>query len=575
MEEKMFCSKCGSENKDDAKFCSKCGNPLSVDALAKKSVHKKGPGIILPVILAVIALVTIIIVVVNAKTTIKLNDYLVLTAEGYSKVAKASVDLDWRAIEEKYGSELSFTEDAVNEAGGLLNLVTPMDFLKQYIIIDIDKSRDVANGDVINYTWRVDEDLTKYVNCKVKCEEGSFEVSGLPEVELYDVFGHLNVTFTGCAPNGRVEFDYDGELPFNGLFSLDKSTGLKNGDVVTVSIVDQEMTYYAQMYGMIPDKTENAYTVTGLDEYVLDYNELTTECIDKAKADARDKILSYVANDYSKSSSLTDLEYVGYVMETLKENAENATSYNNLYLIYSGIVSNSDGKFRNTKVYFPVKFVNIAKGSEISYQRIDGICGESYLDGSTYHTYGYTSPIQFVSREINQYGANYDLSFGDGFEKYSSCESIKSISEMSEEYRGKIKKEALELVQSYTASYEFNKASTLEYVGEGMLFSKEMGLDFECNNKYFVVFSATVTNNNGYFDPTVVYFPVEFSGIVKLANNEFMYVSDDGIIGESRFTNSFKKTKGYIDGHYMFSDLINKNVDSYTYEVTDGIKVFE
>ena len=45
-------------------------------------------------------------------------------------------------------------------------------------------------------------------------------------------------------------------------------TTLKNGDKVKVTI-SNDMEYYAEQYGEIPEKTEMEYEVTGLDEYVL------------------------------------------------------------------------------------------------------------------------------------------------------------------------------------------------------------------------------------------------------------------------------------------------------------------
>lgn len=58
----MKCSKCGKENKDDAKFCTKCGNPLSapVESVPANSSSNNSKYLIIALIIVIIMLVGVI-----------------------------------------------------------------------------------------------------------------------------------------------------------------------------------------------------------------------------------------------------------------------------------------------------------------------------------------------------------------------------------------------------------------------------------------------------------------------------------------------------------------------------------
>ena len=84
-----------------------------------------------------------------------------------------------------------------------------------------------------------------------------------------------------------------------------------------------------------------------------------------------------------------------------------------------------------------------------------------------------------------------------------------------------------------------------------------------------------MTNTEGKFEPTVVYFPVEYDGLVKLTDDEYMVTATKGLQGyKMSFPGSFIGTQGYFDGQVMFSELITANRDNYTYEMTENLKQF-
>ena len=186
----MFCTKCGTENSNDAKFCKKCGNPMSVTPAEpkedekkvvsepvatpapetasvptpaptpaptpKKPIEKKSVsintgllvklGIALGV--ALIAIIGIVVLVTNMGKTINVNKYVVHEVTGYDGYGKANVYIDWDAMKEDYDEKLKFTRKAKKDMGvDYLKYVSPVDVIRGYINVDVDKDRLIANGD--------------------------------------------------------------------------------------------------------------------------------------------------------------------------------------------------------------------------------------------------------------------------------------------------------------------------------------------------------------------------------------------------------------------------------------------
>ncbi len=607
----MFCGNCGAENVNGAKFCKGCGQALNetggipwVDKVSApqgvssksvesniannvpkvnvnqliekiKSMPKK---VLVGVCVAVIALIIIICVAVNARSTINLNDYLTIETNGYDGYGTVIASIDWSAIEQKYGDKIAFTSKAKNEYGGFIGMMTPIDALQDAVSVEMETTNNMSNGDAIKYSWKIDEDLSTYIKCKIKYKDDSYSVSGLKEIETFDPFDGVEVDFTGIAPGGMVEIvNYPSD---NGLsYELDKYNGVSNGDSVTVNVSYgwSSEESYAEQYGKLPTNTSKEFTVSGLEEYVADYEDLSEEFISKLKDEAEDSIYSYTADSYSTSSSLTDLMYSGYILNAIKDGSEYANTYNDLYIIYSGTVSSSNGSFSTAKVYFPVRFVNILNGENgLRYSENYGITGNSRLDDSWSSTKGYINPLICYMEIVEANKDSYIAECGDGFEKYAEYEAITKLDDIAESFKEELYVDAKDRIENYIASFYngSSSASDLSIAGEYLLTAKIQGPDLGNNNKYFVVYSATVTNSEGGFDTTTVYFPVEYDGIIKLPGDEYMVTSSAGIVGNSSFPNSYYSTDGYIDGNEMYTKIITANRDNYTYEVSEELKVF-
>ena len=521
-----------------------------------------------------LGLIILIIALAAGGKTINLDKYLKIETSGYNGYGTASATIDWTQMKSDYGSKIRFSDEASKNA--LVTAYnTPFDVLRMGVSVSFDKSSTLSNGDEIAYEWLIDEDLYNYLNVKLKYKNGTHKVKDLKEVEGFDAFAELEVSFTGVAPGGRVELKYNGKDLSVSDFSADKSSGLSNGDKVTISLSESAAQRCLSNIGKMPAPSSKEYTVSGLSEYVAAFTDLSADFVAKLKSEAEDTITAYCAKDYDSKSSMTGLTYAGYIMNIVKDGS--STSYfNNLYVIYKGTVANSENSFRPATVYYPVHFRNVLKeGDTFSYAENEGIVGDSEIDGRAY-TRGYVNPLQCYMELVDTAKDEYNVSSGDGFEVFGKHDDIAQLSDISEDYRAQLYADAKDIILSYIAeSYNKTSVTTDPVVkGEYLLTAKTQGSDYKQNNRFIIVYAVNVSSTEKNFAPATVYFPVEYDGIVKLPDGTYMVTESAGIQGQSDFPDSSYYTAGYIVGQEMFSQLVTANREQFKYEVSDGLKEF-
>lgn len=580
----MFCEKCGAENPNDSKFCQKCGAPLTPiasepGATAPKAKKPLNMKLILGLVLAAAVIIAGIVIINNLGRTIDLNKYVIVEAKGYDGYGNAGIGVDWKAIKEKYSKKISYTAEAKKQLGGLFELGDPVDLLNNYVGIKAEKNRELSNGDKIEYEWKINEDYIKYFNCKLKFKNDSVTVEGLKDIETFDAFADLEVSFSGMAPNGRVSFnnnDENNSLPYN-FFECEKTDGLKNGDTVEIKVNADAVEYYIQSNGKKPAEKSKTYTVSGLPEYIENFSMLDTDFVSTLKKETEDTILAYVANNYSDKASLNNLEFAGYVFTTVSDLTRISDNSNGVFMIYKGDVSHSENLFNTAKVYFPVYFSGLVKtDGTVSYRNKSSIYGYSSLDGKA-STNGYVNPLTCYLELSQNFNDKYTLEAGAGFETYSKYEEIKTLDGISAEYRNALSLDAKARIEQYVAENynENSKVEGLEPTGEIFLVAKEASGDFRRNTRYIVVYEGTVSNERGKIAPTKVYFPVEYYGLFKLGNGDYTITDVNGIQGSSSFEGTWYYTRGYIDGKKLYSDLVTGNRERYNFEVTDSVAALE
>ena len=549
-------------------------NPLIVVALAIW-------GAILTIVLYLIIGAAATSAKVNPKKPIDLDSYVEVTVSGYDGYANASVSIDWDSFDEDNQKKYKLTKVAKQKLGSNAKTMPFSELIKDYVEVSLDKTSNISNGDKLKYNWVISDALYEYVECYFEYGDESYSVSGLQSANTYDFFSELDLSFSGISPSGVVDVTYSGDRLSKNDFVLDKTNNIKNGDVITVSLYYTDEWYYLSNFDVVPVEYTKQYVVSGLDEYICSVDDIPEDSLAYMKSEASDYILSYIARSYNSGVATTDLEYMGYIINCVKEYSGYG-DHNSLYIIYRSAVSISSGAFRETYIYYPVKFDNlIVKADGFSYENIDEIVNNSYIDGSYYYSRGYVNPCTCYSDLVTSKMDKYDVECGDGFEIFTDCEVISSLDSMSVEYRQQMIEEALDKVDSYLASRNVYLASTsAQLVGEYLLTAKSQGTNYAQNNRYVIVLSAEVSGKSGKntFSAETVYFPVLYEGVLKMPNGEYVISDDqDGILGFVHLygnpLNSYG-TKGYNDGEKMYSDIITANRDNYTYEVSEGLLQF-
>ena len=332
------------------------------------------------------------------RTKINLNDYLTVKYDGYETVGTASSSFDM----EKMISENP-------SAFGLKGEISEMELLGVEMMLDdtingsLDKTSGLSNGDTITYHWEIagENSLKEKYSVNFVHEDNSYTVEGLEQAEEFDPFGGISVTFSGIAPFGKVSIDENAEAPYL-IYDIDKTSGLKNGDTIKVTVNGLEM---CSQFGKIPTAEEKEYTVEGLTSYAATLDEIPDDMKEKMQNQAHDSFISYSAEltnipDWQGTIVVSEPEFLGYYFLTGKEGFT-PSPYNDLYLVYKYTVninalkkggSSSDKVQGDETYYFYYRYSDIQNLP-------DGTCSVDLSSGklcekSSESEYGY---VNFIS----------------------------------------------------------------------------------------------------------------------------------------------------------------------------------
>lgn len=370
---------------------------------------------ILAVIAAAVLAVILLLTLAGGRTTkVKVNKYTSIAYEGYETVGKAKVEFDTDAFVRDYKDKLKLNEKNLrsivkNEWGGDLTtaeLKEMTDLVRQQLGGDqfvenfanelaksctITPNTGLSNGDEVALEWSLDFDeedtklLKDVFGCTLDYKDFSEKVKGLEEIGTFDPFENVSISFSGISPDGRAQIDSTPtEGPASDLsFSIEKSSGLRNGDVVKVTAsryYDDVAEYFAENYGQVPDPLEKEYTVEGLGEFVSTAEAIPDDMLEKMKKEADDAFHASVARDWnSDTTTLKSFDYIGNYMLTKKDGAYG--DHNMIYLVYK-VTANT--KYTNEEDVFDqdIEYYYFTKFSDVMLLE-DGTCT---VDLSRYNT---------------------------------------------------------------------------------------------------------------------------------------------------------------------------------------------
>ena len=405
-----------------------------------KKISKKTWGIIG----ACVALVLVLLIVIALhKPTVNLNDYLKVTYGGYDGGGVAYTEIDWNSMKEDFENKISYKR-GMAQTGGM----TPIDIIMEYTNANIEgKNEKLSNGDKVSYTWKVDKDaIAKLIKCKIKYSDGSKKVSGLKEMELFDPFKNLKVTFSGVEPNADIE--YNGDMLSEYDFTCDKTSGLKNGDKIKISLTE-DAGYYVDQYNKAPSVLEKEYKVKNLGKYLSKIKEVDTDGMNSARAKAQ-KSISDMVDYWSEDVTLDKVSYAGDYLQVAKDSDDYTKNYYGVIYQINAHIQPDGGQRKDVVSYYSMKFENVIVGG-------DGKC-EIDLDE-------YDVPYDDFSVEVT----SGDLSSGSySFDGYQTLEELKKnyVDEVADEFdcewdvSGKLEAVDLGVTSDYLCSYSSDRLLT-------------------------------------------------------------------------------------------------------------------
>ena len=333
---------------------------------------KKYMKYIIPIaIIVVIVLVIVIYFKVFYRTSIDITKYIEIEYSGFNGYATAEATVNTSEMEELFENERLY-----------------YNFLNYYDI-EIENNENLSNGDTVVVNIKItNEDWLKENKLKLGKDSVSFEVEGLEEGTVVDVFADLEIEVSGYSPEISISVNNNNADDFirTVTYSLSQSSDLSNGDVVTITAQYSEDTAFENKAIVAEDTME--YTIENQGYYVSSVDDLGEEALSTIKQELSDVIDVYI-NDYvtngvspvydlSRSYGLTDLEsaddaevtepeLVNMYLLTPKEN-NNSSYYNYVYAIYKMTFTDT-GNNSSVTWYFAgyVKEVAVLDGEIVNY----------------------------------------------------------------------------------------------------------------------------------------------------------------------------------------------------------------
>ena len=193
---------------------------------------------------------------------------------------------------------------------------------------------------------------------------GGITIKGLNEMEDYDPFEHIIVSFSGTSPDTTINITNNTGIE-DLEFEADKYEKLKLGDTVTVTAkgyYDEDPAELCAYEGKNLTVTSKEYTVENVPKYADQLSEIPQDMLDKMDQNAQDKLNAYAANNWSDEERLVGISLEGEYFLYVKDGADTydywsgESTYNKLFLVYKVSVE-ADGK--PYEYYYYSRFSNI------------------------------------------------------------------------------------------------------------------------------------------------------------------------------------------------------------------------
>lgn len=267
--------------------------------------------------------------------------------------------------------EVKFSGYAPNGTAEIQNN-SEYDYETPYLDFELDKRDGLSNGDkvTVSVVNAVGDEDTFRENCirdwgvAPSAVTKEYTVEGLNEMEDYDPFEHIIVSFSGTSPDTTINITNNTGIE-DLEFEADKYEKLKLGDTVTVTAkgyYDEDPAELCAYEGKNLTVTSKEYTVENVPKYADQLSEIPQDMLDKMDQNAQDKLNAYAANNWSDEERLVGISLEGEYFLYVKDGADTydywsgESTYNKLFLVYKVSVE-ADGK--PYEYYYYSRFSNI------------------------------------------------------------------------------------------------------------------------------------------------------------------------------------------------------------------------
>ncbi|MBD5469921.1 MAG: hypothetical protein HDR19_02025 [Lachnospiraceae bacterium] len=188
----------------------------------------------------------------------------------------------------------------------------------------------------------------------IKAEENIGENEKSNGLTEFDAFEGIYPSFSGTSPDGTASIVYKNKTnPMRYFYSIEPHSNLRNGDVVIISIDDDDPEKTANENGYTLIETEKEFVVEGLDYYVETIDEITDEMQNKMNEWATASIKADMSKQVIEVS-LKDCEIIGYYL--LSKVTDSYDLNNHCYSVYKITITIID---QEVSYYYCARFDNI------------------------------------------------------------------------------------------------------------------------------------------------------------------------------------------------------------------------
>ena len=293
------------------------------------------------------------------KTTLRLDDFVVVSADGFETVGTATCYFDTGSFMNEYSGRIMLSDQCDKEISDIVNAGIEMGrsieqvFVDLYINPRLSRAESLSNGDTIKILWDCDEEkIEKNFNVELVYSEFEYTVSGLGVAEEYDPFEHITVTFEGMSPEGSAKINKDNSSELDDIdFEIDKSSGLKSGETINVTaMVKGGEDSFTRLYGKILSCKVKSYIVDGLDKYATELSEIPAELHDQMDQQLQNAFKSHAASSWVDGYSFEIKPVRNYLLKA--KDGFNVSPDNYLYYVYEVKYSYPKDKIKDFVYYW-------------------------------------------------------------------------------------------------------------------------------------------------------------------------------------------------------------------------------